>query len=214
MTGSNRQAVIIALVAALAALAVSGFVVWQYVQRQDAVNNGGPGLSFVPQKQVGAPYSLVGSSGERVDSSAFAGEYQLIYFGYTFCPDICPTELLVMGQAVQTVAAADPDVAARIQPIFITVDPERDTPALMGEYVANFHDRMIGLTGSPEAIAKVAHDFRVYSAKVEGDDPENYLMDHSSFLYLVGPDDTLTAMLRTNGDPDAVAAELLRLIEG
>lgn len=214
MTGSKRQAVIIALIAALAALAVSGFVVWQYVQRQDAVNNGGAGLSFVPQKQVGAPYSLTGSSGERIDSSAFAGDYQLIYFGYTFCPDICPTELLVMGQAVQTVAAADPDAAARIQPIFITVDPERDTPALMGEYVVNFHDRMIGLTGSPESIAKVAHDFRVYYAKVEGDDPENYLMDHSSFLYLVGPDDTLTAMLRTNNDPDAVARELLKLVGG
>ncbi len=214
MTGSNKQAVVIALIAALAALAVTGFVVWQYTDRQATGSAEGPGLSFVPQKAVGAPYSLIDSRGEQVDSSAFAGEYQLIYFGYTYCPDVCPTELLVMGQAVQKVAETEPDIAARIQPIFITVDPERDTPSLMGEYVANFHDRMIGLTGSPDAIARVAHDFRVFYAKAEGDDPENYLMDHSSFLYLVGPDDTLTAMLRTNGDSDAVARELIKLTDG
>jgi len=213
MSGSNKQATIIALVAALAALAVTGFVVWQYSNQQASVSGvDGSVLSFQPQKDVGAPYSLVDSSGERLDSGTFAGKYQLIYFGYTYCPDICPTELLIMGQTVRSLAETAPEKASKIQPIFITVDPERDTPSLMGEYVANFHDRMIGLTGPVDDVAKVAHDFRVYYAKVDGEDPENYLMDHSSFLYLVGPDDRLVAMIRPNGDPDAMARELDRLV--
>lgn len=215
MKGSNKQAVIIALIAGIAALTVSGFVAWQYTNQQAAVDGSeGAVLSFAPAKEVGAPYSLVGSSGAQVDSSGFAGKYQLIFFGYTYCPDICPTELLIMGQAVRTLAETNAEAGAKVQPIFITVDPERDTPTLMGEYVANFHDRMVGLTGAKEDVAKVAHDFRVYYAKVESDDPENYLMDHSSFLYLVGPDDKLVAMLRPNGDPDAIARELDRLISG
>lgn len=215
MTGTNKQAVMIVLVAALAALLVTGFVVWQYTNQQTA--GGGPDgqvLSFAPAKEVGAPYSLIDSTGETRNSSSFAGKYQLIFFGYTFCPDVCPTELLVMGQAVRILGESNADAEARLQPVFITVDPERDTPALIGEYVANFHDRMVGLTGSADAVAKVAHDFRVYYAKVESDDPEYYLMDHSSFMYLVGPDDKLVAMFRPSGDPDAIAKELERLVAG
>jgi len=213
MKRSNKQAMIITLVAVLAALAVSGFVVWQYTNQQTpTLSADGAVLSFQPQKTVGAPYSLIDSSGEPRSSSSFAGQYQFIYFGYTYCPDICPTELLLMGQTVRILAETDADKAAKIQPIFITVDPERDTPSLMGEYVANFHDRMIGLTGPTDDVAKVAHDFRVYYAKVEGEDPEAYLMDHSSFLYLVGPNDKLVAMIKPNGDPQAMAQELNRLV--
>lgn len=215
MTGTNKQAVIIVLIAALAALVVSGFVVWQYTNQQTAINGSqGQVLSFAPAKEVGAPYSLVDSTGAQRDSSSFAGKYQLIFFGYTFCPDICPTELLVMGQAIRALGESNAEAESMLQPVFITVDPERDTPALMGEYVANFHDRMVGLSGPAEDVAKVAHDFRVYYAKVDSDDPENYLMDHSSFMYLVGPDDKLVAMFRPSGDPDAIAKELERLVAG
>ena len=133
---------------------------------------------------VGGPFSLVDQAGARVTEKNFRGKYMLVFFGYTYCPDVCPTELQVMMAAVESLGAE----GNKIQPIFITVDPERDTPAVMKAYVGNFGPRLSGLTGSAAEIAAVAKAYRVYFAKAGKAETEDYLMDHSSIIYLMGPD--------------------------
>ena len=110
----------------------------------------------------------------------------LVYFGYTFCPDICPTALTDMGDALGILGEA----ADKVTPVFITVDPDRDTPEHLKEYLKFFHPRMVGLTGTPEQTAAALKAYKVYAAKapVEGGDADDYLMDHTSIIYLMGPD--------------------------
>jgi protein SCO1/2 len=134
---------------------------------------------------VGGPFELTNQDGKRVKSSDFAGKYMLMVFGYTYCPDICPSELQVVSAALDEMGPA----AERIQPVFVTVDPARDTPEVMKDYVANFHPGFVGLTGSEEDIAAVTKAYRVYSRKVEQADASTpYLMDHTTLVYLMGPD--------------------------
>ena len=138
--------------------------------------------------QVGGPFELVDHHGQTRRDADFRGRYLLVYFGYTFCPDVCPTTLLAMSQALRSLAESDPDLAERVAPLFITVDPERDTVEALAAYVPNFHPDLVALTGSAEQIAAAAKEYRVYYAKVEDDSASDYLMDHSSFIYLMGPD--------------------------
>lgn len=135
---------------------------------------------------IGGPFELVNQDGETVTQDDFAGKYMLTYFGYTFCPDVCPTELQVMGTALDMMPD---DIAKEITPVFFTVDPERDTVEAIAEYVPYFHERMVGLTGTVEQTTAAAKAFRVYYAKSipegEPEDTDTYLMDHSSFVYLM-----------------------------
>lgn len=135
---------------------------------------------------IGGPFELVNQDGETVTQDDFKGKYMLTYFGYTFCPDVCPTELQVMGTALDMMPQ---DIADEITPVFFTVDPERDTVEAVAEYVPYFHDRMVGLTGTVEQTTAAAKAFRVYYAKAipegEPEDTDTYLMDHSSFVYLM-----------------------------
>jgi cytochrome oxidase Cu insertion factor (SCO1/SenC/PrrC family) len=134
---------------------------------------------------VGGPFALTDHNGKRVTDQDFRGKYMLIFFGFTYCPDVCPSELQVMSAALDKLGPE----ADKIQPIFITIDPERDTPEAMKAYVANFHPRLVGLTGSSEDVAQVAKAYRVYYAKAKGSENQaDYLMDHSTILYLMGPD--------------------------
>jgi len=134
---------------------------------------------------VGGPFELTNQDGKRVKSADFAGKYMLMVFGYTTCPDICPSELQVVSAALDEMGPA----ADRIQPVFVTVDPTRDTPEVMKDYVANFRPGFVGLTGSEEDIAGIAKAYRVYYRKVEQTDPSiPYLMDHTTLVYLMGPD--------------------------
>ena len=131
---------------------------------------------------IGGPFSLVDQNGKRVSEKTYAGKFMLVYFGYTFCPDVCPTELQVMSTALDLLGSQ----AKRIQPIFITIDPARDTAAVLADYMSNFHDSFIGLTGTPQEIRAVTKKYRVYYAKVkEKGSGEDYLMDHSSIIYLM-----------------------------
>src|SRR5580704_5328718 len=131
---------------------------------------------------VGGSFTLEDGSGKQVTDRDFRGKYMLVYFGYTFCPDVCPTTLSEVADALDRLGAK----AESLQPIFITVDPARDTPAVMKQYAADFTPRLIGLTGSEEQIAKVAQAYRVYYAKHRmGPGPNDYAMDHSSVLYLM-----------------------------
>ena len=133
----------------------------------------------------------------------------LVYFGYTFCPDVCPTTLNEVSDALDRLGGK----ADRLQAIFITVDPKRDTPAAVKQYVAAFTPRLIGLTGSDEQIAKVAQEYRVYYAEHRtGSGPNDYTMDHSSVLYLMGPDGKFIAPIRADVDGAKMAADLDRLM--
>lgn len=162
---------------------------------------------------MGGPFTLTDQNGHRVSDGAFAGRYRLIYFGYTFCPDVCPTDMQMVGAGLRQFEHADPARAARVVPIFITVDPERDTPDVLRHFVAAFHPRMIGLTGSPAEIAAVAHEFRAfYQHQPPGPDGA-YLVDHSRMAVLYGPRGEPIAPIATDQGPGGVAADLERWVQ-
>lgn len=155
------------------------------------------------QIAIGGPYALTDQDGKPRASTDFGGKYQLIYFGYTFCPDVCPTTLALMAAALDRLGA-DKD---RIVPVFITIDPERDTPDAIKKYVAAFGPQFIGLTGTPEQIAKVEKEFRVYAKKGPVENG-TYAMDHSSVMYLMSPDGKLLSFFDEAITPEDLAQKL------
>jgi protein SCO1/2 len=158
---------------------------------------------------VGGPFTLQDSSGKTVTDRAFRGKYMLVYFGYTYCPDVCPTTLNAVADALDKLGPK----AKALQPIFITVDPARDTPSVMKQYTAAFTPDLLGLTGTPDEIAKVAREYRVYYAKhVTGPGPNDYSMDHSSIIYLMGPDGRFIAPIRADESGQEMANSLSKLM--
>lgn len=157
---------------------------------------------------IGGDFTLTSQTGQTVSWDDFAGKYRIVYFGFTYCPDICPTDMSRTTQGLKLYAAKHADLAAQIQPIFITVDPERDTPQVVGEFVGNFSDDIIGLTGTPEQIKQAANAFKVFYAKGEEKEGGAYLMDHSNITYLFDRDGKPLATLPTDLAPEAIAAEL------
>jgi len=154
---------------------------------------------------VGGPFSLVNQDGKRVTEKDFLGNYMLVFFGYTYCPDVCPTELQVMTAALDQLGPE----ASRIQPVFVSVDPARDTPEVLKAYVANFGPRLIGLTGTEAEVAAIAKAYRVYYAKAgNGASATDYLMDHSSIIYLMGPDGRFVKHMPYTTDAAKLATEL------
>ena len=151
---------------------------------------------------VGGPFTMVNQKGETVTEKSFAGKPMLLFFGYTYCPDVCPTELQVMAEALRQLG----DKASDIQPILVSIDPARDTPQVLADYVANFGPQFVGLTGTPEQVKAMADAYRVFYAKVENkDDPQAYLMDHSSIIYLMGPDGKFLKHFTYSTDAKALA---------
>ena len=161
---------------------------------------------------IGGPFALVDQNGRRVTDKDFAGKYRIVYFGYTHCPDVCPTDLATISQAMTSFEKKDPARAARVQPIFITVDPERDTPAAMKEYLRAFHPRLIGLGGTPAQVADAEKKFVVYSHKGDVQPGGGYAMDHSRQIVLQGPDGKPLALLADDQGPQKMAAELERWV--
>lgn len=157
---------------------------------------------------IGGDFTLTGKDGKPVRYVDFAGKYRIVYFGYTFCPDVCPVDLLNIAQGVKLFGKTHGEAAARIQPIFITIDPERDTPAVVGKYAANFGPSVIGLSGTPAQIAAVAKQWAVFYQKREGGSPRDYLMDHSRAAYLMGPAGEPIALLPAEQNAQAVATDL------
>jgi protein SCO1/2 len=157
------------------------------------------------QASIGGPFTLVDGDGKTVTDQDFRGKWMLIYFGYTFCPDVCPTSLTVVTGALDKLPPAQLD---KVVPILITVDPARDTPAVMKDYAAAFHPKMVGLTGSEEQIAAVKKAYKVYAARAKGGDDATYTVDHSSILYLVGPDGRFVAHFPHGTSVDDLTAAL------
>lgn len=155
---------------------------------------------------IGGPFTLVDQDGKTVSDTDFRGRHMLIFFGYTYCPDVCPTYLSEMAQALDLLG---PD-EKKVQPLFITVDPERDTPEQMKMYVGHFHEDLIGLTGTPQQIAAVKEAYKVYAKKTEidADDPQNYLMEHTANAYLMGPDGRFEAYFTNGIKPAEMAAKI------
>ncbi|HKX77471.1 MAG TPA: SCO family protein [Novosphingobium sp.] len=157
--------------------------------------------------QIGGPFSLVDKQGKPVTWDQFAGKYRIVYFGYTFCPDACPVDVQVMMGGFKRFEEARPALAAKVQPIFISIDPERDTPKAVGEFAAAFSPRLLGLTGTPVQVEKAAKAFAAYYAKGK-ESAGGYLMDHSRVAYLMAPDGKPISMLPVDKTPQAVEAEL------
>jgi cytochrome oxidase Cu insertion factor (SCO1/SenC/PrrC family) len=192
----SKNALLILLL--VVAMAFGGFL-WL---RGDQVPQLGKNM-VTGQIAVGGPYALTDQDGKPRASTDFGGKYQLIYFGYTFCPDVCPTTLALMAATLDRLGA-DKD---RIVPVFITIDPERDTPDAIKKYVAAFGPQFIGLTGTPDQIAKVEKEFRVYAKKGPVENG-TYAMDHSSVMYLMGPDGKLVSFYDEATTPEDLAQQL------
>jgi protein SCO1/2 len=150
---------------------------------------------------VGGPFELTDQTGHRRTDADFQGKLVVIYFGYTYCPDVCPTELQSISLALDKLGAA----ADTIQPLFITVDPGRDTPARLADFVSSFHPRLIGLTGSLAEIRKTAIAYRTFFAKNGVTTPDHYSVDHTGFIYLLGKDGRYLGFLPPGLAPDAIA---------
>jgi len=169
--------------AAGAALAAGGWVVWSKnpPQRSPAELMD---VVMWNKEPIGGPFALIDHNGKPRTDSEFRGKLMLIYFGFTFCSDVCPTDLQAIAGALDKLGPAGDDV----QPLFITIDPEKDTPEQLKGHVGLFHSRMIGLTGSPSQIRKVASDYKVYYAKTEPSKRTDTSIDHSGFTFLIGRD--------------------------
>ena len=185
------RAVAIVSVALVAALV--GYSAWRSVA-----------VDAVPA--IGGSFALTDQFGKPRTDADFRGQYMLVFFGFTNCPDICPIELQTMSDALDLLGAD----AAKVTPIFITVDPARDTPDLLRDYVANFHPRLVALTGSADAIGTVAKSYRVFYAKATGgnapSDPAAYIMDHTAIVYLMDPDGEYVAHFSPGTEAEAMAA--------
>ena len=162
--------------------------------------------------KMGGEFTLTDHDGRTVTDRDFGGKYRLVYFGFTHCPNICPTDLATIGAGLRAFEKEDADRAARIQPLFITVDPERDTPAVMKRYAAAFHPRIVGLTGTPEQIADVAKKHAIYYAKDPPQPGGGYNVNHYRVILLFGPQGEPIAALPHEEGAEALAAELDRWV--
>jgi protein SCO1/2 len=163
----------------------------------------------VGQALVGGPFSLIDQTGRRVTEQDFRGKYMLMMFGFTFCPDICPSGLQVMSAAIDQLGPK----ADAIVPVFISVDHERDTPAQLAQYVKSFSPRLVGLSGTAAEIAVAAKAYRVYYKKVTDEkSTAGFTYDHSALIYLMGPDGRYITHFTHAAGPDAIAARLKQLL--
>ena len=161
---------------------------------------------------VGGPFQLVNQLGETVTEATYKGRYTLVYFGYTFCPDVCPEGLQTIGSALDIFEEKGGKLD-RIVPIFVTVDPERDTPEIMKEYVSNFHPSLQGLSGTVAQMSDAAKAYRIYWAKVKDPDSSaEYLMDHTSLTYLMGPDGEYLSHFSHNISVEKMAERLIAVV--
>lgn len=161
--------------------------------------------------QVGGGYSLIDHNGKAVSEANYSGSYKIIFFGFTYCPAVCPTELQKMTRVLDILGEDGGD----IEPLFISVDPERDTPDVIRDYVMQFHPSITGLTGSRAQIDTVLESYKVYATKVESEFMDGYMMDHSAFMYLMSPDDVLITLYPTEDTAENIAKDIKnRLITG
>lgn len=160
----------------------------------------------------GGPFELTAHTGQSVSSEQFRGRYMLIYFGYSFCPDVCPLDLQKMSVALYQLEQEGYDTTP-VQPIFITIDPERDTVEELAGFVPDFHPRLLGLTGTLEQITEVARDFKVYFAKRMQEGTSDYLMDHSALIFVMDQEGKYVRLFSSRDKPTDIAQSLSTVLE-
>ncbi len=173
-------------------------------------------LIFKPEafdSAIGGPFALEDAEGQRVTEARYRGRYMMLYFGYTYCPDVCPTRLQEMTLALEALGARAPELAARITPVFITVDPRRDTAEALRAYAAHFHPRLEALRGSEAEVAEVIRSFQGYVNYVPQADGQDYLVDHTAYVYLMGPDGAYVTHFTAFDDETEMTERLARLAE-
>lgn len=202
----KRTAMLAAI--ALAVGAMIGFI--QLGENKNAtVVDKGSAPAAMPGVQVGGPFTLTDQDGKEVTDRTYSG-YKLVYFGFTMCPMICPTGLQKISKTLDMMGKR----GEIITPILISVDPARDTPPVMKEYVKQFHPRLVGLTGSKEQIESVEKSYRVFANKVEDESATDYSMDHSSFTYLMSPTGQLLGLYRDSDTAEFMADDIRKKIGG
>ncbi len=209
----NRPAWLLPALSAAAAALIGAVIVWTQISARGESGAGPAPVRVSGDAQIGGPFTLVNQDGETVTEADFRGRAMLIYFGFTYCPDICPTSLQVMKAALNQLPASDREA---IQPILISVDPERDTPEALAEYVRSdaFPETLVGLTGSPDQVRDAARAYRVFYSRVEDDGVSSeYTVDHSSVIYLMGPEGEFVDVFPHATTPDEIAARLQRFLE-
>jgi protein SCO1/2 len=162
--------------------------------------------------KIGGPFALTDQDGKPVTDKSFAGKYRIMYFGYTFCPDVCPTTAQAIGAAMRVLDKSDPAISAKVVPIFVTVDPARDKPAVLKEFVSAFYPRFVGLTGDAATIKAVSQEYGVYASAGEKTAAGGYLVSHSNAAYLMSPDNKPITLLPTDKGADATADEIKRWV--
>ncbi len=173
----------------------------------DQIANDGP----VP---IGGPFNLIDSEGNPVSDKDLLGRYSMIYFGYTYCPDICPTALASAARGLDLLQSVNERAAQMITPVFITIDPERDTPEAIGRYAKAFHPRLLALTGTPEQVAEAAKSYRVFYQKVHPEGATDYLMDHASNIFVMSPTGQYVTHFAHNTTPDVISERLEEIVTG
>lgn len=163
--------------------------------------------------RIGAPFALTDQTGRRVTDRDFAGQYRIMYFGYTFCPDVCPVDVQMLAAGLKAFEKTDPARAAKVTPIFVTVDPGRDDVKTLKAFTAAFHPRMVGLTGDVPAITALAKGYGVWFQLGDKQPGGGYLVDHSRTAYLMGPQGQPIALIPNEGPPQAIAAELAKWVK-
>ena len=205
MKKSTRIGLLLALV--IIAAAAAGLAEWLVIRDPD-VTKAPTGIAV--NVEIGGPFTLTDHTGRQVTERDYLGNFTLIFFGYTFCPDVCPTALGDIALALDELG----DDGAAVTPLLITIDPERDTPATLAEYVPLFHERLIGLTGTTDQIKRVAKAYRIFFRRVEDPNYTYYLMDHTSFVYLLNPEGKVVSLIRYGTPPDEMAKLIRQQLRG
>lgn len=187
------------LVCGAVVAALAGYWLWWAVE-------GGPQEG---RPAVGGPFELIDGDGQTVTEQDFRGRHMLVYFGYTFCPDVCPTTLFSASQALDGIG---PALASKVRLVFVSIDPERDTPEVVKDYASHFHPGTVGLTGTPEQVAAAARVFRIYYRKAAPEEDGGYLVDHSSILFLMDGEGRYVTHFGHEATAADMAAALKRLL--
>ena len=199
------------IIVAILVLVVGAGGIWNAVQKGYFGPTAG-NQSTATKVMIGGPFELTDHRGSRVTEASYKGTHMLVFFGYTFCPDVCPTTLSTISSALDELGAD----AEKVTPLFVTVDAERDTPEYVKEYLEHFHPAIIGLSGNPKQIKAIAKGYGVYYAKAmeEGADPEDYLMDHTSITYLMDNDGMYVTHFSHDTEASDMAAKIKSILAG
>lgn len=203
----KRRISFLPIVAALLLLCVAG-AVWLMTRNPPPSAGEGP----LAGSDIGGPFQLVDQDGRSTTQDSFAGKYRLMYFGYTYCPDVCPTDMQKMAQGYRMFVKSHPERAEDVEPIFVTVDPARDNPEAVKQFVSAFDPAIVGLTGTQAQIDAVLKEYRVYARKQGAADASDYLVDHSVVMYLMGPKGEPISFLAADASPEDIAQQLDRYV--